>query len=300
MKTSVVFSLVLAGVSQVLATPGVPEAPTLVARQANPVVAMRPSQRAMPNVETPQGCFKSNGNMKKFQPDPSKPDINVSTGNCIVRCKEEGFKVMAVHMNDCLCGNNYPYENDRVDDDVCNFNCFQFPEEACGGERPAAWGVYNLGFIDVTYLEERSSTAPPPSSTGGSRSTTAPSSAETTTTSSDGSNGSDGSDDTQDDEGGPNVVAIAAGVVGGVVLVAAVAAGFWFYLRRKRNAEIEEEHRRNAAVNAFISGSKPPSSSGLSISDSRLEPSLAHHRLSDGSIADNQDYSRKILRVINA
>ncbi|CCF45533.1 hypothetical protein CH063_14585 [Colletotrichum higginsianum] len=71
-------------------------------------------------------------------------------------------------------------------------------------------------------------------------------------------------------------------------------------VQSRRNAEIEEEHRRNAAVNAFIGGPKPPSSSGMSMSDSRMDPTLAHRRMSDGSIADNQDYSRKILRVTNA
>jgi cell wall integrity and stress response component len=70
-------------------------------------------------------------------------------------------------------------------------------------------------------------------------------------------------------------------------------------MKRRRNEEIEEEHRRNAAVNAFIGGGgKPPSSSGgLSMSDSRLDPVMANRRMSDGSIADNQDYSRRILRV---
>lgn len=84
----------------------------------------------------------------------------------------------------------------------------------------------------------------------------------------------------------------------GVVAVAGIVGGIFFFLRRRRNKEIEEEHRRNAAVNAFIHGSKPPSSSGgYSISDSRLDPVMAQRRMSDGSIADNQDYSRKILRV---
>lgn len=96
---------------------------------------------------------------------------------------------------------------------------------------------------------------------------------------------------------GPNVAGIAAGVVVGVVVVAALIGGGFFWMRRKRNAEIEEEHRRNAAVNAFISGGKPPSSSGgVSMTDSRLDPVL-NRRMSDGSIADNQDYSRRILRV---
>ena len=83
----------------------------------------------------------------------------------------------------------------------------------------------------------------------------------------------------------------------GVVVAGAIAAGAFFFLRKKRNAELEEEHRRNAAVNAFISGGKPPrSSGGMSIADSRMDP-VMNRRMSDGSIADNQDYSRRILRV---
>lgn len=67
-------------------------------------------------------------------------------------------------------------------------------------------------------------------------------------------------------------------------------------MRRKRNKEIEDEHRRNAAVNAFI-GKPPSTSDGMSMADARLDPVLVQRRLSDGSIADNQDYSRRILRV---
>ena len=88
------------------------------------------------------------------------------------------------------------------------------------------------------------------------------------------------------------------GVVCGFLAVAGVGGAAFFFFRRRRNSEIEEEHRRNAAVNAFISGGKPPSSSGgMSMSDSRLDPVLVNRRMSDGSIADNQDYSRRILRV---
>jgi cell wall integrity and stress response component len=100
---------------------------------------------------------------------------------------------------------------------------------------------------------------------------------------------------TGDSEGGrSNVGGIVAGVVVGIILAAAAVGGAAFYLRRKRNRELEEEHRRNAAVNAFIG--KPGSSAG-SMTDSRLDPIMVQRRLSDGSIADNQDYSRRILRV---
>lgn len=93
-----------------------------------------------------------------------------------------------------------------------------------------------------------------------------------------------------------NVGGIVAGVVVGVVVLLAIAGGFIFWHRRRRNQEIEEEHRRNAAVNAFM---KPPGSSGgYSVeNDSRMDPVMAQRRLSSGSIADNEDYSRRILRV---
>lgn len=97
--------------------------------------------------------------------------------------------------------------------------------------------------------------------------------------------------------GGPNVAGIAAGVVVAIVVVAALIGGGFIYMRRKRNLELEEEHRRNAAVSAFI-GNKPRSIDGSSsMADSRMDPVMAHRRMSDGSIADNEDYSRRILRV---
>ncbi len=95
--------------------------------------------------------------------------------------------------------------------------------------------------------------------------------------------------------GGSNTAGIVAGVVVGIVVIASAVGGGYLYMRRKRNKEIEEEHRRNAAVNAFVG--KPPGSSAGSMTDSRMDPVMAHRRMSDGSIADNQDYSRRILRV---
>lgn len=93
-----------------------------------------------------------------------------------------------------------------------------------------------------------------------------------------------------------NVGGIVGGVVVGVVLLLALAGGLLFWHRRRRNQEIEEEHRRNAAVNAFM---KPPGSSGgySADHDTRMDPVMAQRRLSSGSIADNEDYSRRILRV---
>jgi len=49
----------------------------------------------------------------------------------------------------------------------------------------------------------------------------------------------------------------------------------------------------SALRNLFCTG-------GYSVSDARLDPVMAQRRVSNGSIADNEDYSRKILRVTNA
>lgn len=96
----------------------------------------------------------------------------------------------------------------------------------------------------------------------------------------------------------PNTAGIAAGVVVGVVVLGAMLGGGYLYLRSRKRRAVEEEYRRNAAISSAAGGDKPPGSAG-SISDSRLEPSvMLQRRQSDGSIADNQDYSRRILKVL--
>lgn len=97
---------------------------------------------------------------------------------------------------------------------------------------------------------------------------------------------------------GPNTAGIAAGAVVGVVAVCAIAGGLFLFLRRRKRRALEEDYQKNP-VNPFETEaeSKPPASSH-SVSDSRLEPSvMMQRRQSDGSIADNQDYSRRILKV---
>lgn len=93
---------------------------------------------------------------------------------------------------------------------------------------------------------------------------------------------------------GPPKGAIAAGVIVGVAVVGAIAGGLFFFLRHRRRTR-EKELNQNAE-NPFKTHNLP--SSAASMSDSRLEPSvMMQRRQSDGSIADNQDYSRRILQV---
>ncbi|OAA54230.1 WSC domain-containing protein [Cordyceps fumosorosea ARSEF 2679] len=258
------------------------------------VRAPMPAEPEMPRSGsfTLQGCFSSVGNMTKEKVDTTF----LSSGKCGNACKAKNQPVAAIAPQDCYCGFVYPPKDSSIGSGDCNYPCNGFPSEMCGGLKNA-YSVYNLGInlAPDNYVDPSSSSS---SSSATASSTAAASSSSHSATQS--PNAETGKPE-KSSGGGPNTAAIAAGVVVGVVVAAGIVGAILFFIRRKRNAEIEEDHRRNANLNAFISGSKPPSTSGgISITDSRLDPVMAHRRLSDGSIADNQDYSRKILRVTNA
>ncbi|KAH7146366.1 hypothetical protein EDB81DRAFT_759641 [Dactylonectria macrodidyma] len=287
MKAATLFSLAFVAATQVLG-----------AYAATKTTSSTPTQKpsTVPIVDqlTSHGCYKSGGNLTVVKVK------YVASGSCWEACVKKEQYVMGLHASSCYCGMVYPPEEDVTDDDECNYPCPYYDLEACGGLEDGIFSIWNTGVnVVVDDMEpESSSTSAATSSTA--KPTT--SAAETAATTSDASSTSS-SDSDSDNDGGKktNTVAIAAGSVIGVVAVAAIIGAAVFFVRRRRNAEIEEDHRRNAAVNAFINGSKPPGSSGsISMTDSRLDPVMAHRRLSDGSIADEQDYSRRILRVTNA
>ncbi|KAL2752055.1 hypothetical protein ACRALDRAFT_2089701, partial [Sodiomyces alcalophilus JCM 7366] len=256
----------------------------------------RPRVPPQRNVVTSAGCYKSQGDW-----DKGSEIQYLSMGSCSDKCRAEEALVCATGNGLCFCGDTMPPEDDLVDDSNCNHPCDGFGEEACGGiENGLFWSVYNNGFeLRVPHEDPKESSTSKSTATATSTANSGPGSSSTGTSASASPSASGGAqDDDEDDDGGPNIVGIAVGVsVGAAVILSLLGFGFWF-MRRRRNQSIEEEHRRNAAVNSFIAGAKPPGSSGgISMTDSRMDPVLAHRRLSDGSIADNQDYSRKILRV---
>lgn len=249
-----------------------------------------PSAAPTLGAQVVQGCFNSWGNLI-FN---STPDFNTKSACAVDLCYAGGFKVAATSGgNQCYCGNEYPPKNSLVDDSKCDVPCPGYGTQACGGID--FYTVYNTGImLSVQYATENDTSSASGSATNSVvASSTVVSGGQTSvvyvTSSPTGA---------PDDKGGAPMGGIIAGVVVGVVVLAAAMGGLWFYMRQKRNREIEEEHRRNAAVNAFMGGKPPGSSGGYSMeTDTRLDPVMAQRRMSSGSIADNQDYSRRILRV---
>lgn len=238
-----------------------------------------------------QGCFNSWGNLI-FN---STPDFNTKSACAVDLCYAGGFKVAATSGgNQCYCGNEYPPKNSLVDDSKCDVPCPGYGVQACGGID--FYTVYNTGImLSVQYATENDTSSASGSAT--------PSVVASSTVISGGQTSvvyvtSTPTGGPDEGKSGTPMGGIIAGVVVGVVVLGAAFGGLWFWMRQKRNREIEEEHRRNAAVNAFMGGKPPGSSGGYSMeTDTRLDPVMAQRRMSSGSIADNQDYSRRILRV---
>lgn len=250
-----------------------------------------PSAAPTLGAQVVQGCFNSWGNLI-FN---STPDFNTKSACAVDLCYAGGFKVAATSGgNQCYCGNEYPPKNSLVDDSKCDVPCPGYGVQACGGID--FYTVYNTGImLSVQYATENDTSSASGSAT--------PSVVASSTVISGGQTSvvyvtSTPTGGPEEGKSSTPMGGIIAGVVVGVVVLGAAFGGLWFWMRQKRNREIEEEHRRNAAVNAFMGGKPPGSSGGYSMeTDTRLDPVMAQRRMSSGSIADNQDYSRRILRV---
>ncbi|CAD6451482.1 d3a998fd-2dce-4e0b-a0ca-bbd7b38cde67 [Sclerotinia trifoliorum] len=260
---------------------------------------------------TYMGCFSSGEGLTK-----NSTYIYNSKGWCQMQCVPAAeYAVQATYNSDeCWCGDDLPPAADLVDDSKCNSPCAGTSLEMCGGTK-LYWSVYLTGTESSAPNYDPAAAA---ASSASSASASASSVAATHTTSiapsvvtvggqtvtvqasSAAAASSSVAALSENKSSGPNKAGIAAGVVVGVLVAAAIAGGIFIVMRNKKRREVEEEYRRNAAVNNFVTGGKVPVSSGGSFTDTRLDPTLANRRMSDGSIADNQDYSRRILKVTNA
>jgi cell wall integrity and stress response component len=251
---------------------------------------------------TYKGCFSSGDGLTK-----NSTYVFNSKGYCQTQCVPLDFSVQATHNSDeCWCGNYIPPASDIVDDSKCDDPCSGINTEMCGGRK--YFSVYLTGTensadnYDAAAASSSaasvaatatSSIAPSVVTVGGQTVTVQASSAAAASSSA--------AAITEKSSSGPSKAGIAAGVVVGVLAAAGIAGGIFLWMRNRKRREVEEEYRRNAAVNNFAAGGKSSvSSGGASFTDTRLDPTLANRRMSDGSIADNQDYSRRILKVTNA
>lgn len=124
------------------------------------------------------------------------------------------------------------------------------------------------------------------------------------------SGGTDSGDsDSKKTSKGAIIGAAVGGVVGGIALIG-IGVALFFWLRRRqakeeRDAELADSAYYGAMKRDKSQLSRPLSNPFLSAKeedmiDQRLNPvMLGRRRISEGSLADEADYSRKILRVAN-
>lgn len=190
----------------------------------------------------------------------------------------------------CYCGNELPPLDQMVPSSNCNTPCNGYGTKNCGGM--GFWQIYLTGITTNVQTAPNGTTG---SSSSGMPSTTSSSPSVITkagetvivTASASASTGAL-------KEGGSSKIGIAVGVVVGVLVVACIIGGLLLCLKQRRKRAIEEEHKRNAALNDFVGNKKSEAVS----TDARLDPVIfSHRRDSIGSIADEMDYSRRILQV---
>ncbi|USP73371.1 hypothetical protein yc1106_00645 [Curvularia clavata] len=249
----------------------------------NPITT--PTVTKAASAMTSIGCFETGLPLENHGPYKFQ-----SPGNCQLVCLQLNKDVMGLSDGEnCWCGDEIPAQEWQVENNTCSTSCAGDDTTGCGG-KDRLWVVLTGNTRNqVDYFKPSSSSSSVPAKTSSSGGTsTAAASATVSPTSA----------PQQDDK--PNTVAIAVGVVVGILALGAILFGVWFLLRRKRQQQAEEDYRRNAAnVNAFVGGGKQLHTSNSSMNDSRLDPSFMDRRQSNGSIADNEDYSRRILKVTN-
>jgi cell wall integrity and stress response component len=261
------------------------------------------------NATTYVGCYSTGGAMSKSD-SFTYQSFGHCQGQCIPKSGENPQPVMGLNKgSDCWCGSALPPESDKVDDKQCDKGCTGFGTDMCGGA--STFSVYLTGYDNSVGTAAGSgsgsssssvTSAPAASSAPGSTTVSqAPSvitkAGETIVITASGQAEATNQPSGGGGSGGGSKVGIAVGIVVGVVVLFALIGGGIFFIRHRKRKAVEEEYRRNQAINSFVTSDKPASKGG-SISDQRLDPSILHHRRqSDGSIADEMDFSRRILQV---
>ena len=231
------------------------------------------------------GCYSSAGQLVD-----QGSYIYQSAGFCQCKCATLNKPVMATYKgSNCYCGDLLPPTGSVTSNSSCNSPCQGYDSAMCGGY--SSWSVALTGIESNVGSSDSSSSSSQSSMTQTAAPSVITKAGQTivVTASSSASNGPSGS-------GGSSKAGIAAGVVVGIIAIAAIAGGVYFFLRQRKRKAVEEEFRRNATVSSFVGGKSKSEVS--STNDQRLDPSVVlARRQSIGSIADERDFSRRILQV---
>jgi len=202
----------------------------------------------------------------------------MANGECKIICGGKNMPVAAMSkQNECYCSDRLPVEPAKPE--MCDAGCTGFGEP-CG----SITGEYISVFVTgkgklVTPVKQSSTTSSAaPTKTADAIKSETPTKVPTE------------KDDEKKSSGGVSKGTAAAAAVVSILVAAAIAIGGFILFRRRQREKIEEEYRRTLAARDFT---KKPEM------DHRLEPVMPHRRDSVGSIADNEDYSRRILKVTN-
>jgi len=236
------------------------------------------------------GCYKADDSFVSIG-----PYIYQSSGICTTNCTSRGYTVAALTNGDeCLCGSSLP--STSVDSSFCSMPCAGYGKEDCGAK--GYFTVWSTGVSDSQLGSSPVSSSPTATSSTSSQPTivyvtTGGVTVTQTRTSPTETSTSANSNTANTSSSGIGAGAI-AGIVVGIILLAAIAVGAFIFVRRRRMKK-EDPYSPQTSSSPFAA------SNGLiQRSDPRLEPQMMQRRVSEGSLADEQDYSRKILRVVNS
>ncbi|OLL21851.1 Cell wall integrity and stress response component 1 [Neolecta irregularis DAH-3] len=260
------------------------------------------------SAQTLQGCYKDDGSLKL-----ANTYIYQSSGYCLKKCTDLNSPVMGTEGgSSCFCGNTIPAE--KVDDSLCSTSCTGYPQESCGGD--GYLSVYLTGtggkYSTATSSTKNSSTVETAGDPVSSAvvvgdhtiiivATPGAQKPETSNTSSSSSSGRNSSNlsSSQPQKGSSLSPAAAAGTAIGLILVLVAIGALVLFIRMRSRKEdyIRQDRTPSTSSMMALSRSSPNASGKDSSVDQRLEPVMMQRRVSEGSLADEQDYSRKILRV---
>lgn len=262
---------------------------TCVSAQSTPLPSATNSPKAIQTL----GCYSSLDNSFANQGSYTYQ----ASGYCQILCSNLFKNVMATSQGaNCWCGDHIPAESSSVSNATCDSPCNGYDQQNCGGN--SAFTVYLTGMSSDVEVDGASSSSAKPTATSKGSSSSGQSPSVITkagqtivVTASSSASGHSSS-------GGSSKVGVAVGVVVGVLAIAAIVGGLILLMKHRRRKAVEEEYKRNAA-NAEFLRQKSGKSETSSTNDNRLDQAatFTHRRQSIGSIADENDFSRRILQV---